>query len=716
MVMRPRFGFATSIVLALAFLSAAPAYAQAEGACPNESLRLELNAGRLPDCRAYELVSPTYTEGIELEINAISEDGSRVIGRSTGSFAGTKADSFYNDGASYEIVRTSSGWTASSLDPPAAQSPTNAFLGASRDLSTSVWQLRNPSQSIYESDLYLREPSGSFTRVGPLVPLSAASGPRAGTEQEGFEGNIRYAGASSDLSHVLLSYSPGGQTTFLWPGDTTLPDEESLYDYATPAAPRPELVGVNSNGQQISSCGTRLGAHYDKYNAVSASGERVFFEAQPGGCEANNENGELLVGAGPEVAELYARVGRVGTVAISEPTYAQCRECRTTVKAPAEFGGASEDGSKVFFTTEQELFGRQTTENLYEYDFSRPVGEKIVLVSRGAEEPQVQGVMRVSEDGSHVYFVAKGVLAGTNGEGYAPVAGAENMYLFEPQAGEGQGRMAFVTVLSEGDSEDWQTSDDRPVQATPDGMFLVFRSQSQVFEYDAGDERLVNISGGHEAQIPRPNYIELDSPTAALSRLAVSNDGAYVVLTSKAQLTTQPVVGTYNVYEYHSSGSVAAGTTSLISDGKDLTAEGAALQGTDATGADIFFQSGDPLVQQDTDTQVSLYDARIGGGFPAPTASVGCEGEACQGALPSVPLFGSPGSVASKGGGNLTPPSVSEPVVKTKPKAAPLTRSQKRSRALSACRRDKSKRRRVACETLARKRYGGKSKVYKGGK
>jgi Tol biopolymer transport system component len=458
---------------------------------------------------------------------------------------------------------------------------------------------------------------------------------------------------------------------------------------------------------------------------VSATGERVFFTATAGGCEQTIEiNGEAVttVGAGPEVNELYARVGRAETIAISEPSFSQCTLCRTgtatprepaTTEKPSVFRGASEDGSKVFFTTEQELLPEQSTVNLYEYDFNRAAGEKIVLVSRGAKEPQVQGLMRVSENGSHVYFVAKSVLAGANGEGHSPVATADNLYVFEPDAGEGQGRMAFVAILSEGDFEAWQTQGNRPAQASPDGRFLVFESQTHIFEYDAREERLVNISGEHEAQIPRPKYEEVDSPTAAGSSLSVSNDGAYVAFTSSAQLTAQPVAGTSNVYEYHSSGSIAVGTTYLVSDGKDVTPEGQALEGIDATGADTFFQSGDSLVAQDTDTQVSLYDARTNGGFPAPVTSAGCEGEACQGAPLVLPSFGVPGSVSVQGAANVPPPPPPPPLGPVaKPTVKPLTQAQKLTKALKAC-RHKPKSKRPACERQARRAHGPARKATK---
>ena len=74
---------------------------------------------------------------------------------------------------------------------------------------------------------------------------------------------------------------------------------DSLYEYAGTGLTRPELVGVDNEGKQISQCGTDLGwgrdlggqGESERYNAVSAGGEKVFFTAEPGGCTGLNGKG-----------------------------------------------------------------------------------------------------------------------------------------------------------------------------------------------------------------------------------------------------------------------------------------------------------------------------------------------------------------------------------------------------------------------------------------
>jgi hypothetical protein len=714
-----------------------------QAACPNEAL--EGFREYLADCRGYEMVSPSFKDGYNAAVEAVSVDGSRVLDSSLGVFAGTQSSIREGvHGSYYLFSRSGSGWAASAIGPPQSVFPTEAFLAASPDLSRSLWAMHTRSQSLYAKDLYVREGDGSLVEVGPMVPPSVSGGPAVGSRDQFFFGGseIGYLGASSDLSHVLFNIE---NRQAAWPGDTTgEPGEPSLYEYVGVGNTRPALVGVDGGGRLISDCGTSLGSRgaTDVYNAVSGSGETVFFT--PTGHQVFGGSGFPCVGGerGPEVSELYARLGGIETVAISEPSVAECEACDTSVRMPAEFQGASMDGSKVFFLSEQGLLEGATGMNLYEYDFDSPEGRKVLRISGGVAEPLVQGVARVSEDGSRVYFVAKGVLSeGANGEGREPVVGGENLYVFERDAAYPAGRVGFVGTLSEEDSGDWSTRDARPVQATPDGRFLVFNSvadltagdtssKEQVFEYDAVTERLVRVSVGqagyasgmanadaHSSSIPTRGYAEALSPAAAATELAVSADGSTVVFGSVAALTagaeTAAAAGASSVYEYRSTGSIGNGGVYLVSDGTNTV--GANLSGLDASGQDAFFSTVDPLLAGDGDFLRDVYDARVGGGLPVVAGGVGCSGEACQGAGSAGVSFGVPGSVGVVGGGNLSPPAVSPPGPVVAPKAKAPTRAQRLAGALRACRREARARRRV-CEALARRRFAGKANVNAKGK
>jgi hypothetical protein len=711
------------------------------------------------------MVSPPYKEGTQfLDANifsqrgAISEDGSHLIDFSLGAFAETKSQPFEN--TVYELSRVGSSWATTALSPPGALSPEANFFGASKDLSKTLWGLHSPERSIREENLYIREPDGAFVEVGPMVPPARASGPPAGTTT-GFGRSQAVktvystgGGSSADLSHILVSVEGGAvETDDRWPGDGTLAvaghSADSLYEYSGTGLGRPELVGVGNEGKQISQCGTDLGLGTDvpgelreRYNAISASGKIVFFTAEPGGCAGLNPNGEGVIGEGPPVKDLYARIDGKETLNISEPSSALCLVCRTghtttkVTEEPAFFAGASEDGSKVFFMTEQELLAGRTTNNLYELDFDNSSIFRVLPVALGSNQPEVQGVMRVSEDGSHVYFVAKAVLTteprgGVGGPCYAeltPVELAEeetgkkegkcrpqtdenNLYVFVRDAAHPLGDVKFIANIA-GDAREGET--------TPDGRYLVFLSThdltsddtstvSQIFEYDAREELLVRVSkgqcvpatlttcaagerfndNGNTSAFPTtmltPNFEHFDGPAESESRLSVSNDGAYVVFDSANDLTpaaeTAREGDAESVYEYHSIGAIDAGNVYLISNGTDVTqgfgsSKGDQLFGEDAAGGDVFFGAGASLLSSDTNEGEDIYDARIGGGFPEPAASAECVGEECQGPALDIARVGAMSSTSASPGGDLTAGAARKPQIISGPRHPPSAASK----------------------------------------
>jgi len=89
-------------------------------------------------------------------------------------------------------------------------------------------------------------------------------------------------------------------------------------------------------------------------------------------------------------------------------------------------------------------------------------------------------------------------------------------------------------------------------------------------------------------------------------------------------------------------------------------------------------------------------------GHPPP-----CVTEAsCKAApTPQPSIFGLPASATFSGAGNLGGQALNPPPPPGKPTAAQL-RAKQLAKALKACRTDKHKRKRLACEKQARKRYG----------
>ncbi len=715
-----------AVVVVLGFLALPVARASAS-ACPNEALRSELRSGQLPECRAYELVSPIYKEGTVVSTAlAVSPDGSRFIAGSIGIFGGAGEGEFLGNGSlqavAYEFSRIEpSGWRVSSLAPPGSIYSSKGMVDASADLGSSLWELGTlqPAQPEGVTDFYLERPQGTFTEVGPPAPSALHPGDALSYYD--------YLGASADLSHVLFSVERG----FRWPFDKTVSAGNTLYEYVGADQQEPSLVGVSGgrgSEELVSQCGTRLGSSGSEervageqggaagslYNAISASGARIFFTAV--GKDEVRAGEPACDGEAPLIDELFAReeVEPEGfaTTAVSEPSIAYCSAAPSPPCADANFEGASQDGSKVFFTSTQKLPGVEGASedensadsavkscslttgpggcNLYEYEFEPGGAHRLLLVSGGSSEPEgarVQGVARISEDGSHVYFVAKGVLTDApNSVGSRAVSGADNLYVHDTLTGEtmfvgelcsGKEESGSVHGVAQcpgsgGDGSDWAHADNRPVMASQDGQFLVFASvadltdegliggKSQVFQYDAATGGLVRASigqGGYNdddrapvagstivGRFPAaPPYVTADSPAIAAGTLAPEDGAVFFespdALTLHALADQPDLLGQAvpNVYEYRD------GSVYLLSDGHDTSvvngAPGTSLIGSDPSGDDVFFFTDDSLIPEDGDTQQDIYDARVDGGFPTPSAPLGCTEEACDGPLSATPAL-----------------------------------------------------------------------------
>jgi hypothetical protein len=805
------FRFMVSALCLLGFMlggmlagSAVRAYGSELSKCPNEVLRAESNSTHLPECRAYELVSPVAKNG--WTVDTVSAVSSHVLVSTAGSFAGGDQRSTDNF---FDVERTFDGWVTSPLVVPTSLVSTAIInlLAVSADLSTGLFEYRFASGlSIDERNFYVQQlPDGSPVEVGPAFSEAALKSSLAGSTREVSRP------ASMSLGHVLFAI--GGRSQLapgvndLWPGDSTAAAGSqlgfgSLYEYTgvENKAP-PRLVGVRNSGplnsneeaQLISQCGTSLGFPRrgvfnlpnfplgETYNAVSGLGSfsRVFFTAAaanngPSG-NACNASGE---GSGPPVDELYVRVDASETVPVSEPSlsvpgracseHSVCREDENQEnghkRSAGFFQGASKDGSRVFFLTDQPLVNgdKDGARDLYMAEIGDVEGHqgvtRLIQVSHdpnSGEAAEVQGVSRVSEDGSHVYFVARGVLtAKANSVGNAAQSGADNLYVFNTETGH----LAFIGDLCSdarasgaivesrcpanlnseppvnvglNDLGVWQQEDRRPFDVTPDGRFAVFTGYAdltpgdtstvaQVFEYDAGTERLMRVSVGENgfnkdgntstygAGIVAPSYDVSQNPTPQLT--SVSDDGSTVVFQSSDALTSQAVEGYPNVYEYR------AGQVYLISDGQDRTISlggpTTSLVGMDGSGRDIFFTSADQLVPLDGDTQEDVYDARVEGGFSPPAARPGCEGGGCQGAFAPSPSFSVPDSASQLSGEDVeTSPTPSAAAAKTKVKprkTTRCTRGKKLSHGKCVKARHGSKR-----GTRARKDSGGQGARYR---
>jgi hypothetical protein len=758
----------------------------------------------LPDGRQYEQVTPADKNGtlignpfIGLQNPQISENGQRVIDTSIGCYENTASCSGarQNDGTPYEFERTSKGWVTHPLAPPASLLESWTVWSVNANTGTALFSGLTPGGN--REAFWARQPNGSFTEIGPLAEVGAIGNYQNLTPGFGVL-------ATADLSHVLYE----AQVLTFWTFDGHVTELDDLYEYTGGTDKVPLLVGVKGgegSDELLSTCAINLSVSRAaaKFNgSLSETGRTVYFVA-----EGRSRPTCAATAVAPPADQLYARVdgesADAHSVLISGPTPASCTtpdclENTSPGKAverarDAQFEGASADGERAFFVSAQQLTDNASEdegENLYLSVCAEPcgrpaeepdAGERVLVdVSEAADHtkvlggPRVQGVEAISPDGSHVYFVAQGVLTGgeENELHETAVDGGDNLYVYERDKAHPGGRISFVTRLVVSDEGlNWETEQGDVANVSPDGRFLVFASHraltvddtrsevegeeaAQVYEYDAVSGVLSRVSVGQEGFDDDGNQGVGDaSIVAALTQgveggsvpvrsdPSMSANGEFVFFRSPVGLTPgalndvvvgpkvnpheKPVGVVYaqNYYEWHD------GVVSLISDGKDTTdksknSEAGAvdesatnLLGSDVSGGNVFFSSFDELAKSDSDSQLDFYDAHVCSAlepcFPVGLEPVLCGEGACQAAGAGGPGVETPGSLTFSGPGDLAPP-----VVKVEEEKRKFTRAELLAKALKVCRAKKSLRKRLACEKTARKHYGPvhKAKAKKAGR
>ena len=629
--------------------------------CPNESIREEQHSTYLPECRAYEQVSNPFKEAFGAKGAVMSLDGSRLFYRSSGNFA-QNALGFSNN--RYLATRSVDGWTTESLNPPAPQYAVSLEPDAftSIDLRSSVWTMSRSDQTLDEQEFYRRGPTGVFERVGPLFDQSRLPPSEPGGTP--LTRDLHFALANvGDLSRIVFVENVGGNTRD-WP----------LLEYDSLGQSSPRPVGVDNLGSVIgNNClESPGGAQISSARRSMSQDGRVFFwtsECAP-------------------VKRLFARIGHTVMVAVSNS------ECSRSVSDPAgpcldsplraEFQSAAADGSVVYFTSPNQLVNDDTdeTEDLYACDI--PAGQpapsgsfnscsSLTMVSGAAPGANVQGVVGVSADGTHVYFVARAILAANVGTaGVTAQAGDYNLYLWERDTSHPQGATTFVTKMDPTDGEIWGGPIDVPSQITISGGDLLLLAKgplvtagpqadtdggtTDVYRYDAGAKTMDRVSidssgdGGNEVGAAAGITQEFASDANLYPfPPAISEDGKRVAFTTKEALSPFDHNESFDTYLW------SEGRVRLLSSGNAGVNDQRPLPAISPSGTDVFFSTTESMAATDTDTSEDVYSVHINGGFSYATAS-SCQSEAgCRapaGLTPKAPDT----STNAPSTGNLRPP------------------------------------------------------------
>jgi len=635
--------------------------------CANRAFRTGPGSA-LPDCRAYEMVTPLEKGGGDILVLS-SRDGFPGGLEQSSISGGQLAYGTYrafgdSPSAPYVVEYVASreewGWSSQGISPPRE----GASLLTGKQFELGVKAL---SPDLCEA--------WHLQSTEPVLE----SGVPAGFSNLYREGRC---GGSGFGAQIQVAPAHQGESGFVFEPELqgTSADGECSVFRANDRL-NPEAVNSNTIFQVYERCGTTLrlisvlpsGTANGTSASAGASNSKIFTDRRGSVRDAVSDDGSRVFWTAAETGPgaLYLRLNADqpqsaigGGGECTEPTKACTLAISAEVSAnPAQFLGASRDGSIALFTI---------GEALYEFDLQETLEdeEPPELIAGG-----VKGIMGASEDAARVYLVSSEALAP------GAVNGKANLYLYEAGSFDFLGQVSSTDAVS--NAVAFPTPVARNVQfhtsrVSADGARLAFMSNSavlseavanydntdvnseepdgEIYVYDATTDELSCVSCNPTGARPEGRRLPAEGnesiywaaaqipgwETQLYPSRVLSEDGSRLFFESFEALVPRDTNGKQDVYEWSASGNAAQcasmaatifvpsanGCLSLISSGQ--SSEVSEFVDASPSGSDVFIRTGESLLAHDPGL-IDIYDARVLGGFPSPAGPAPeCEGEACQ--------------------------------------------------------------------------------------
>jgi len=627
-------------------------------ACPNAAVRQQTGTAYLPDCRAYELVSPSNANGTLLYPGGPNTGQATSPSRFsfTGLFSAPVGDNTIDTaGDLYVATRTDTGWESKYIGLPGDQAgcmggpPTDP---RSHGNSISIAPLENtvladPSMShlldwvdgapisclllnsggfqdgttpfappsdapfLWNSDgtLAARLPTDLGQVPGALEALKCPY-----TKEEQNQGNCASeVNASPDLTHLLFS---SNQLSFSEPG---APEGEGLtkapgsaYDDDL-ATGKVVLISKLPGGEPIpQSQPENAGSEeFLRFPAVSTDGSHVLIStatASTPTCDVqaaeNSKDGRVCPTYLDTPVHLYMSVGDLLTYKVAENPI-------THEAAAVNYVGMTSDGSKVFFTSEEHLTHEDEVHvgtSLFMWEVKKAEHEEqpLTLISKAHNEgnpgePGNTGTCNPASGPIAVY--------GENGRfvGYneVPWTAKCDVQVFSPRS-----YSWYPNVGGNGIS-------DSPIASQNGDIYFYSPEQLEgskgvngaenLYDYRAGQVRYVTTLSPPGPFCQRvPNEYCANGP---LARFEVSPGDNHAAFLTASRLTPYDNAGHLEMYSYTpATGAIVC--DSCNPDGHPATADVQASQdGLFMTNdGRTFFSTTESLVPQDTNQGVDVYE------------------------------------------------------------------------------------------------------------
>jgi hypothetical protein len=639
--------------------------------CPNDHVRQQTAASYLPDCRAYELVSPGDAgSGILLPSNYMGEVGSNTaysigetaVVQNQGYATSPSRFSFYTAISTvgnldapvglYDMfmsTRTTDGWVT---EVPGLQG-TEAFTTSRKECTEAL-------------DLCLDHSSTDawdFTAETAPYVFTASGEPRGRlpTNVHVVPGGTRFGGAhviSADAGHFAFSSTELSIFGEMYPGAVFAPGGVSTglgsaYDNDV-AARTVTIISKYPNGENLELEGPRANSEEAiVFRGISADGSHILMQT-PG------------VGG----KHLFMRVNQAMTYEIAN-------------RAPVQPIGMTRDGGKVFFTTSEQLTENDTdsSTDLYMWEEN---GDQLTRLSQGNGNGDTDscsagswgvsgcGVLPLNPERAHPN---SNQLVSIKGQDDLFAENAGDIYFYSPElldpSNPGIQNERNLYVYRNGGAQLVGTFDEgtevKRMQVSPDGKFAAMLTDSQltsfnnlgwdqVYSYDV-DANVMLCASCNPSGLPPSS----DATTSGGGRF-MANDGRTFFSTKDALVARDQNGEITDTYEY------VGGRPQLISSGlgsRDFTGGGETLglfipeqyiglEAVSRDGTDVYFSTMETLLPEDNNGEfVKFYDARTGGGFPRDPALANCAAaDECHGldsSPPDAPAIASGAVLGARG-------------------------------------------------------------------
>lgn len=636
--------------------------------CPNDHVRQQTRSSYLPDCRAYELVSPSVAGAVTLWPSDEAKDqcyAQECIWAINDGFANSPPRFAYFGGLGaidgldapagvvdmYMATRTNNGWVST---VPGLQGNEAVYTEA--------------KQCSEHLDICLDNRVGTeggyeLTRAPFLFTVDGKPLGRLPTNLASVPGGHLFRGAkrmSADASHFAFSSGESGPPFFdnpgafaFAPGGRTV-GLGSAYDNDLRTR-TVSLISKLPNGEHVPDESTSK--TWIEIPAVSTDGSHILMQTP----------------AAEGFSHLYLRVNDAITYDL-------------TGGANGEFVGMTRNGRKVIFASTAHLTADDTDtgKDIFMWDEDATVPNKITRISTGNGNGNSDECAATGLNACSVQLIAPDRLHPLNnsrlsdpGQDDVMAEGSGASFFFSPEQLDPNrpgvrnepnlylyrnGAVQLVATFEPGTRI-------KRMQVSLDGTHAAFITQArltsfendgfdEMYSYDAEHGNLTCVSCNPSGATPRYNV------KGSQGGRFMADDGRTFFSTEESLVPQDANGDIMDTYEY------VGGRPQLITSGqgsRDFTGgsqiisvealpELVGLEHVSRDGNDVFFSTFESLVTQDENGQfVKFYDARTNGGFPDDPKLGPCEAaDECHGTDSVPPVAPVIGTAASLGQGGNT--------------------------------------------------------------